>query len=76
MNSETQKIQMVKSDREMAVTTISMIIYVGAMIYLMDPGTRTRVDSWIARTREQIDYNLSVWRSLLSIRSLPETEEQ
>jgi hypothetical protein len=71
-----QKVQLTKSTRDAAIDMVSLGLFVTMIYFVMNPDAYDRVTEAVATSLEKLTHRLSVWQTKLSIRSLPETDDE
>jgi hypothetical protein len=71
-----QKVQLTKSTRDAAIDIMSLGLFVTMVYFVMNPDAYERVTEAAANKLEKLTHRLSVWQTKLSIRSLPETDDE
>jgi hypothetical protein len=74
--NDVQQIKLVKSDKEMATNVAITLVYLAAILYMMNPQIQTVVNGHVERVRAFIRHRISIWNAQEAIRSLPETDER
>lgn len=74
--SEAQKFQLVKSKQDAILDVTGLVAFAGIFYFVLNPDAYDRVTLAVNARLNAISHWLSVAQTRLSIRSLPETDEQ
>ena len=74
--NDTQKIKLVKDDREIITSVFFQVVLLAVICYATDPRVASKVDEFVNKQRQRIYHRISVWSSLTAIRALPETQDK
>lgn len=72
--TEPQKFQLMKSKRDAIVDTVSLLVFVSMVYFVMNPEKYDRMTDALNQRIGKLEHWLSVVQTKLSIRSLPETD--
>lgn len=73
--SEPQRLQLSKSKKDAALDLTSLLVFTGMVYFVLNPDAYNRVTTAISTRFGALAHKLSVWQTKLSIRSLPETDD-
>lgn len=73
--SDAQKIQLLKSKQDAMIDLVSLGILTGIVYFTFNPDKYDRVTSAISARIRALEHWLSVAQAKMSIRSLPETDD-
>ena len=73
--SETQKVTLVKSDRDRGIEVLSILVGWAAAYYVLHPEIGSQIHDWWTAHTKAFGHRLSVWRTREDIRNLPETDD-
>lgn len=73
--TEPQKFQLMKSKRDALIDSASLLVFTGMVYLVMNPDKYDRITDALNTRLGKIEHWLSVMQTKLSIRSLPETDD-
>lgn len=69
-------IRVVKSSRETVAESVVMLIMAGGLYLAMNPEVADEINRTVNRWKATVIHRLSVWQTLISIRSLPQRDKE